>query len=251
MHDGHVHLRDVAKQAAEAAAVGGLRGVVQLAVQAGAPLVQQLRQVRVGLEVAAQRARQPAQDEEVQRDALVHAWPLHLHRHHLPRALERPLVHLPQAGSRQRLGRQAVKDVAGGAAVLLRHQRQRVLRGEARDLVVQLLQLLEVAGRQQVGARRNRLADLHKRGAQASEHLPEPRRRGAVDGRQLVVAHACNVAAALQPGRHPPAPKHAAYLHQAVAHRRGPRGPVRRVLLWIVVRAHIPLVTALLRLGSR
>ena len=168
---GRRDVGDGAVEPREPRRVGGLDAVVDLGVDELAKVVDD----RDEIDVAAERRDQPrqrrrvgAQDVQVERDDRLAAGPLHLDRH-LPAVEERRLVDLPERRRRHRLARDLRVDLRDRHAELGLEDRERGVVGKRRHAVLQPLQLGEVLGGQQVGARREGLSRLDDGGAEARD----------------------------------------------------------------------------------
>ncbi len=143
---GHVGYARV--EAAEAAAVGRLDGIVDLRVDQRAKVVD----YRDEVDVATERTDHPrehgavaAQDVQVECDGLLAARPLHLDSN--GRAVgERRLVHLAERRRRHRRRLYLGEDLARGYAKLALDDAERFVVGERRHAVLQPLELFEVLG---------------------------------------------------------------------------------------------------------
>ena len=101
-------------------------------------------------------------------DLLLRVGTLDLH-HDLLAVRERRAMHLGDRAGGERLRLDVVEHVLPRHAQLLLHDAHDLLLGERRHVVLQRRELLDVLGRQQVGARRQDLAELRERRTQLLE----------------------------------------------------------------------------------
>mmetsp|Transcript_41278 Transcript_41278/g.74208 ORF Transcript_41278/g.74208 Transcript_41278/m.74208 type:complete len:421 (-) Transcript_41278:1231-2493(-) len=150
-----------------------LQLVVHLLEEAERPVVQHRGPVAVHEWEGAQELAVAAQQVNVQRGLSQHIGPLHLHSH-LATAVtiqQAALVHLPQTCCRHRLLRQPLKGLRYGRAQLGGDQPVRLLRVKRLHVVLQAAEGVDVGGREDVGARGQRLPHLNVGGAERLHDL--------------------------------------------------------------------------------
>ena len=118
---------------------------------------------------------------EVARDLLACARPLHLDDD-VVAVLERRAVHLPDRPGRERRRLDRLEDVLPRHLQLLLHHVDDLRLGQRRDVVLQLRQLVDDVGRDEVRPRREDLPELRERRAELFERRAQPPR--AVRGRR-------------------------------------------------------------------
>jgi len=147
--------------------------------------------VELGAELPRELVDEPARVDEVERaDALLHeprrlvherdvgldlprgARPLHLHRDRPP-VRERRAVHLADRRGRDRLLVEVEEEACDRVAELGFDHLRRVGIRERAHVVLERAQLGDDVGRDDVGARREQLPELHEGRAELLEHLPE------------------------------------------------------------------------------
>ena len=118
---------------------------------------------------------------EVARDLLARARPLHLDDDVIA-VLERRAVHLPDRPGRERRRLDRLEDVLPRHLQLLLHHVDDLRLGQRRDVVLELRQLVDDVGRDEVRPRREDLAELRERRAELLERGAQPPR--AIRGRR-------------------------------------------------------------------
>ena len=141
--------------------------LLELVDQADGVVAAQLRDPLLGL------VGEPAQDREVGLDHLVEVGALDL-EHHLAPVLEGRAVDLRDRGRGQGLVVELAEHLVHGAAELVLDELADPLAAEGLDLVLQLAQLGHELERDQVGAGRHDLAQLHEGRAEVLQREPDP-----------------------------------------------------------------------------
>mmetsp|Transcript_55 Transcript_55/g.158 ORF Transcript_55/g.158 Transcript_55/m.158 type:complete len:297 (-) Transcript_55:286-1176(-) len=172
---GHVDVWVVPVQLSKPLSIPCLLQVVDLFVDQLPKLLHHRTEVEIPAKQLDHLAKGPAQlseDVDVQGNHFLALRTLHFDCNCLP-CLEVRLVDLPDGGSGNWLGLNSLKDVLDLHPQLLLDDLERDLVGEGRETVLQLLQLLQVLGRKEVGTGGKRLAGLDERGPQVRNQLHE------------------------------------------------------------------------------
>jgi hypothetical protein len=217
VQERHVEPRERREHLAQPLDVLRLDAEVELAAQRAGQVLHHGGHVDDAPEDVAARdlLREQLEQRDVAQDLVARGRPLHLDDHTLA-ALERAAVHLADRAGRDRHRVDRLEHVLPGNAELLLHHCDDVLLGERWHLVLQRGELLHVGGRQQVGPRREDLAELREGRPELLERLAQVPRAHLV---RLVAAALAQAVAgqhgadarrpAEQPGREVFADRHA------------------------------------------
>ena len=158
-------------QLGEGFGVAGLIEVIHLLEHPLAQLIDQGHQVGADqTHVAVEPGGDIAHDVEIERDLLAQTGPLHLHGHGLP-PLEHPFMHLAEGGGGDGLPVQLLVDGRDRRAQILLNAGHRQGRIKARQLILQLGQLLQQHRRHDVGPGGEGLASLDEGRAEGGDQI--------------------------------------------------------------------------------
>mmetsp|Transcript_66014 Transcript_66014/g.148981 ORF Transcript_66014/g.148981 Transcript_66014/m.148981 type:complete len:254 (+) Transcript_66014:1077-1838(+) len=154
---GDVNVGYLCVKVAEKLCVGGLGGVVDLAIDELAEIVDHAHQVDLSAQLLEQPRQQPgvpAHDVQVDRDDLFAAGPLDLDRHQIAIGDESAFEDLADGGRSDGLRLYELEDLVEGHAQLLADYLEGRLLGEGRKPVLKSLQFDQVLLGEEVGAAR-------------------------------------------------------------------------------------------------
>ena len=175
MHLRHAQARERRDHLRHPAHVVRLLPEVQLAMQR----VRQVREHRLHVDHLLEPRPVPdllgehLQQRQVLLDLLLRVGPLHLHDDLLA-VRERRAMHLGDRAGGERLRLDVIEHVLPRDAQLLLHHADDLLLAERRHVVLQRRELLDVFGRQQIGARRQDLPELRERRTQLLQRGAQP-----------------------------------------------------------------------------
>jgi hypothetical protein len=172
---GRVEPRERLQHLAHLIDVRGFLLEVELALKRVREVLDDCRQVDdppEGLAALGLLREQP-QQAEVAHDLVAGAWPLHLDDDALA-GFERRLMHLADRARSERLRVDRGEDILPGNAELLLHHLDDLRLRQRSDVVLERRELDDELGRQEIGTRREDLAQLRERRPELLERVAQP-----------------------------------------------------------------------------